>query len=190
MGEGTALTYFDASLFKQIDGQTAAKVSEPGISMKITIKIPTELLTTDTNVNRTYTIIRLHDGQAEEITGEFDEASGSFTFLTDKFSTYAIAYKDTAKNNGGNGGNGGSNGGNQNNDDDNDDSSDNNNQTIVAGNTTNTPSTGASADASSNNATTSNGTAPKTGDSNAMMAWAVLAVVSLAGIVVFRKKRA
>lgn len=198
MGEGTELTYFDASLFKQIAGQTAAKVSEPGIKMKLTIKIPTELLTTDKNVSRAYTIIRLHNGQAEEITGAFDEASGSFTFETDKFSTYAIAYKDTVKNNGGNGNggnnggnNGGSNGGSQNNDDDNDDSSDNNNnQTIVAGNTTNTPSTGASANTSSNNASASNGTAPKTGDSNAMMAWIVLAVVSLAGIVVFRKKRA
>lgn len=187
MGEGTELTYFDASLFKQITGQAAQKVSEPGISMKLTIKIPTELLTTDTNVNRTYTIIRLHNGQAEEITGAFDAASGSFTFETDKFSTYAIAYKDTVKSNGGSNGGNGNNGGNNGGDDDqNAPSNNNNNQTIAAGNTTNTPSTGAD----STNASATNGTAPKTGDSSAMMAWAVLAVVSLAGIVVFRKKRA
>ena len=103
MGEGTTLTYFDASLFKQIAGQSAEKVAEPGISMKLTIKIPAELLTNDQNVTREYTIIRLHNGQAEEIKGVFNAAAGEFSFETDKFSTYAIAYKDTIKNNGGNG---------------------------------------------------------------------------------------
>lgn len=106
------------------------------------------------------------------------QATGSFTFEIDKFSTYAIAYKDTAKNNGGDGGNQGG-------DDDQDDSSNdnNNNETIVAGNTTNTSSTGGNA--SGANASNIASTAPKTGDSSAMMAWVVLAVVSLAGIVVF-----
>lgn len=100
MGSGTELTYFDASLFKQIEGQSAEKVAEPGISMKLTIKIPTELITNDQSVDRTYSIIRLHNGTAEKIGGTFNKTTGEFSFETDKFSTYAIAYKDTAKGSG------------------------------------------------------------------------------------------
>ena len=181
MGEGTALTYFDASLFKQIAGQSAEKVAEPGISMKLTIKIPAELLTNDQNVTREYTIIRLHNGQAEEIKGAFNEAAGEFSFETDKFSTYAIAYKDTAKSNGGNGNGNGNAGGNNN-----------------AGgntNTANTSATGtdtnAAADTSADNAQTAV-TSPKTGEGNAMMIWAMAALISLAGagVILYRIKRA
>lgn len=175
MGEGTALTYFDASLFKQIAGQLAEKVAEPGISIKLTIKIPAELLTNDQNVTREYTIIRLHNGQVEEIKGAFNEAAGEFSFETDKFSTYAIAYKDTAKSNGGNGNGNGNAGGNT--------------------NTANTSATGtdtnAAADTSADNTQTAV-TSPKTGESNAMMIWAMAALISLAGagVILYRIKRA
>lgn len=199
MGEGTELTYFDASLFKQIEGQSAQKVSEPGISIKLTIKIPTELLSTDKNVDRQYTIIRLHNGLAEEITGTFDETTGEFTFETDKFSTYAIAYKDTVKSNGGNqngndeqNGNGDQNGnGSQNG---NTTGNSNGNQTVAAGNTTNTTSTGNNANtvASKNTSGTGTGVAsstPDTGDNSNIAIWLVVALMSLVVFVTAYKKR-
>lgn len=48
-------------------------------------------------LERTYYIIRYHDGKAEIIEGTYDEKTQTFTFETDKFSDYAIAYKDVKK---------------------------------------------------------------------------------------------
>ena len=100
MGEDLNITYFDAKLFKQVGNNPKAPISEPGIAIKVTITIPKELLNTDGTINREYMILRLHEGQskADVIKGTFDAKTGEFTFETDKFSTYAIVYKDTAAN--------------------------------------------------------------------------------------------
>ena len=98
MGKDLNITYFDAKLFKQVGTNPKAPISEPGIAIKVTITIPKELLNTDGTINREYMILRLHEGQAKAdvITGTFNAKTGEFTFETDKFSTYAIVYKDTA----------------------------------------------------------------------------------------------
>ena len=100
MGEDLNITYFDAKLFKQIGNNPKAPVSEPGIAIKVTITIPETLLNTDETINREYMILRFHEGQskADVIEGTFNAETGEFTFETDKFSTYAIVYKDTLAN--------------------------------------------------------------------------------------------
>ena len=100
MGEELNITYFDAKLFKQVGTNPKAPISEPGIAIKVTITIPKELLNTDGTINREYMILRLHEGQAKAdvIKGTFNATTGEFTFETDKFSTYAIVYKDTLSN--------------------------------------------------------------------------------------------
>jgi hypothetical protein len=45
---------------------------------------------------RNFELIRVHDGVATAIAGTYDEKTHVFTFETDKFSTYALAYKDSA----------------------------------------------------------------------------------------------
>lgn len=96
LGESFNITYFDAKLFKQVGDSQAQTVSEPGMKIKVAIKLPATLINTDKTINREYKILRLHEGesQAEVISGTFDPATGEFTFETDKFSTYAIVYKD------------------------------------------------------------------------------------------------
>ena len=94
MGEDFNITYFEADLFKQVGDAEKAEITEPGISIKITIAIPTELLNEDETVERKYMILRLHDGKVEVINGEFNAETGEFAFETDKFSTYAIVYED------------------------------------------------------------------------------------------------
>ncbi|MGN0327835.1 MAG: hypothetical protein ACI4D4_02515 [Lachnospira sp.] len=91
------ITYFDATLFKKV-GTQQTTVAEPGIDIKVTIKIPEKLINTDSTKNREYSIIRLHgeDGSVETLGGTFNSETGEFTFVTDKFSTYAIVYKDVA----------------------------------------------------------------------------------------------
>ena len=107
MGDNPKVTYFDADLFKQVgNDETKTKISEPGISIKVTIKIPKGLLQHDKSLVREYKIIRLHiSGDTHDVTtieGTFNEGTQEFTFETDKFSTYAIAYADKPKSSGGN----------------------------------------------------------------------------------------
>ena len=108
MGSDPDITYFDADLFKKVgDTGNKEKISEPGIDIEVTIKIPDELLRHDRSMIREYQIIRLHAGNVDIIRdGTFDESTNEFTFKTDKFSTYAIAYKDTQRYPGGNPGSG------------------------------------------------------------------------------------
>lgn len=99
LGVSEDVTYFDASFFKQVGTDTPQSISEPGMNIEITIKIPTELLNTDSSKTRTYYLLRYHTGEpVEAINGSF--SNGEFTFTTNKFSTYAIVYKDVAKNTG------------------------------------------------------------------------------------------
>lgn len=98
LGANTNITYFDASLFKQVGNDNAQTVSEPGMDIEITISIPQSLLNTDTTKTRTYQLLRYHEGEGVTvIDGTF--SNGKFTFTTNKFSTYAIIYKDTVLSN-------------------------------------------------------------------------------------------
>ena len=94
MGDNPTITYFDADLFRQIGNENKQKITETGIAIKITITIPDEILNNNNKVSREYKIIRLHEGQVEVINGTFDSATSEFSFESDKFSTYAIVYKD------------------------------------------------------------------------------------------------
>lgn len=89
-GGEAALTYIDISLFKQIGTDTAQKITKPGCMISVTITIPENIRAN----GRVFKIVRVHDGAAEIISGDYDTAAGAFTFETDKFSTYAIAYHD------------------------------------------------------------------------------------------------
>jgi LPXTG-motif cell wall-anchored protein len=90
--------YIDISLYKYmtVDGVTddGVQLHSTADKIKIAVQIPDSLINKDSKVNRTYYIVRYHDGKAEIIEGTYDEATHTFTFETDKFSDYAIAYKD------------------------------------------------------------------------------------------------
>ena len=80
--------------FKQ--GSAAARqVTNTNGTITISVKVPEGLINTDSNVTRTYQIARYHNGEVELITGTYDPTTHMFTFETDKFSTYAIVYKDS-----------------------------------------------------------------------------------------------
>lgn len=98
MGDAPSITYFDADLFKQIADGERTRLHEPGIMIRITIQLPNELINRDSAIRREYKLIRLHTDQTtgesrvDVLDGSFNEATGEFTFETDKFSTYAIVY--------------------------------------------------------------------------------------------------
>ena len=84
--------YLDINLFKKVGDNTATKITETNGTVKASILIPESLW----KAGRTFEIIRVHDGVATAIQGTYDENTHIFTFETDKFSTYALAYKDSA----------------------------------------------------------------------------------------------
>ena len=95
LGANENITYFDASLFKKVGTDQEKSISDTGMDIEISIKIPSELLNTNSKVKREYKLLRYHEGEGVTvITGSF--SNGEFTFKTNKFSTYAIIYTDTA----------------------------------------------------------------------------------------------
>ena len=91
-GDYTVGLYLDINLFKKVGSNDATKVTETNGKVKASIVIPESLWKS----GRIFEIIRVHDGVATAIAGTYDENTHIFTFETDKFSTYALAYKDPA----------------------------------------------------------------------------------------------
>jgi hypothetical protein len=96
LGTNFAIQYMDMSLFKQIGNAASQKVSEPGVGIKVTVELPSNLINRNANVSRRYVVIRLHDGVVTTLETTFDSATNKLAFSTDRFSTYAIAYTDEA----------------------------------------------------------------------------------------------
>lgn len=87
--EEKIVKFYDITLVIIADGTPIDTISE--ISNKLTFKvlIPEELV----KDGRTFFVYRYHNGEVEKLTGEVDEEN-YFTFQSDKFSTYALAYVD------------------------------------------------------------------------------------------------
>ena len=86
--------YLDITLYKNIDG-TNKSIHELTKVMKVTIKVPEELINKDSKTKREYYIARSHNGKVDILETKYNEKTNSLTFETDKFSNYAILYKDT-----------------------------------------------------------------------------------------------
>ena len=161
-GDYTVGLYLDINLFKKVGNNDATKVSETNGKIKASIVIPKKLRKS----GRTFEIIRVHNGEATTITGTYTKKTHVFTFETDKFSTYAIAYKDAA-------------------------SSTDSESTDSSSSATST-TTSSTATSSTGSATTT-ATAPKTGETSDMRFWCLLIFASLGGLGIYeasRKKRA
>ena len=98
-GEDEVGMYLDIDLFKQIGAADEDQVTQTAGTVTVTITIPEELINKDASVTRTYKIIRVHTDENGNVTtdvieGIFNPEDNTFTFETDKFSTYALAYAD------------------------------------------------------------------------------------------------
>ena len=92
--------YLDISLFKYmtVNGsqQTGVALHTTRDALTISVVVPDALINTNSAVIRTYYIVRNHEGMITVLDAAFDAANKTLTFKTDRFSDYAIAYKDTA----------------------------------------------------------------------------------------------
>ena len=85
--------YLNITLNKIVNG-TSESIHELTKVMKVTIKVPEELINKDSKTKREYYIARSHNGKVDILETKYNEKTNSLTFETDKFSDYAILYKD------------------------------------------------------------------------------------------------
>ena len=91
--EGTGYTvgmYLNIDLIKLVDGQQV-KITESSSPVSVTVKIPEALRIK----NRIFAVVRVHNGKAD-ILNDRDSDPNTVTVLSDRFSTYALIYRDSA----------------------------------------------------------------------------------------------
>lgn len=189
--------YLDIKMYKTITadaaiGRVRSRISETNDVIRICIAVPDALKDTTGSKGRTYAIVRLHNN-VPMILNDLDSDANTITLETDRFSTYAIIYRDTADANGNdnnNNGNNGNNTGNNGNNTGNNGSTGNNGGTSNNGNNGNTGNNGSSntSDGSTivnNNITITNSSntgtnrnVPKTGDTSPIGMYVTIAILS------------
>lgn len=91
--------YLDISLYKVV-GNRRSDITQTSRKITVVIRVPDSLKNTDTKKARTFAVIRVHDGKAELLT-DLDNEEDTVTVETDRFSTYAIVWRDAANKDGG-----------------------------------------------------------------------------------------
>ncbi len=89
--------YIDLSLYKQVGSQEQTKVTETNGKISISIEVPENFWNTDITKNRSFYVLRIHNGEVTRLEGTYDAEKYLFTFETDRFSTYALTYQDTSR---------------------------------------------------------------------------------------------
>ena len=92
--------FIDISMFLKINNLTPERITSLyGEEIGFELKLPNELLNTNPNVERSYTLVRVHDydngPEAEVLQSVFDAQKGTLSFKSSLFSTYLIAYRDS-----------------------------------------------------------------------------------------------
>lgn len=87
--------YLDVSLFKQVEGEEAVRVTELNKPMTISFVLPEELINKDSSIERKYVIYLIHDDEVSKV--EVKVNGNIATFETDRFSTYVLTYSDSTK---------------------------------------------------------------------------------------------
>ena len=87
-------TYIDLTVNTVVKSTNGTEIKNSVTETKspLIIKIP---LPTELKDKGHYVVIRFHDGKSDILTATYDSREGYLTFETDRFSTYAIAYRET-----------------------------------------------------------------------------------------------
>ena len=93
LGDWTLAEEIDLALFYEVDGKTV-QVHETNEPLVVSLTLPDSTTGDTSKKTRSYEVIRVHDGKASVIPSSFDADAKTLTFETDRFSAYAVAYKD------------------------------------------------------------------------------------------------
>lgn len=116
LGDYTVAQYLDITLWKTVGSGKEKQVHTTSRPISVSVTIPESLRYTKSGKRRQFAFIRVHN-DATAVLQDQDSATSTITIATNKFSVYALAYRDTdvkntdsGKDNGnsnaGNGGNG------------------------------------------------------------------------------------
>ena len=72
-------------------------IGETGTPVQFTVALDDSFINTNNTVDRTYQVVRIHEGKVDVLPATFDPETKTITFESDKFSTYALMYTDTPK---------------------------------------------------------------------------------------------
>lgn len=94
------ILFLDVQLQCEIKDSNGTTIDTKNITnanqeVTVSVQVPEEFINKDDNVTRTYSIVRLHDGTITILDADYDPSTNMLTFKTDRFSLYAIVYKDT-----------------------------------------------------------------------------------------------
>ncbi len=96
------LKFIDISLnaTKSVEGipTNQEKVTQTASKLTITISVPKEMYENiSDDIDRTFSMMYYHSGVAKSLSGDYDKKNHTFTFNTNEFSTYALVYTDSKK---------------------------------------------------------------------------------------------
>ena len=88
--------YFDISININTVGGSIGRITELKNTLTFTMEVPSDIEAVADGYERTYKVLRFHDGQVDTLYVTVND-DGTISFESDKFSTYALVYKDTKK---------------------------------------------------------------------------------------------
>ena len=91
--------YYDVSVILKVDGEELVRIKNLGEKIKVQLELPKDLPEVQKGFERTFSVLRVHDGKVEVVAEGLKAVDGKLPVETDKFSTYAIAYKDASTSN-------------------------------------------------------------------------------------------
>ncbi len=94
LGDHAAILPFDISLYAQVDNQAQRKITETADPIQMALTVPEEVSKSASGMTRQWYLIRVHSGQVQQVSGEYNSQTGTLAFTANKFSTYAFVYAD------------------------------------------------------------------------------------------------
>lgn len=94
VNEQSVTHYLDINLLKQIGKGQPTMITDVDGNVVITLEIPKGHRDAPELMYRNFGVVRLHDGVAEKLYGQYSPETGLLTFKTDRFSSYALFYED------------------------------------------------------------------------------------------------
>ena len=83
--------YLDITLWKKVGSSSEKEVTNLAKPISVTVTVPSDLR----NASREFVVLRVHKGKVS-VLEDLDSATNTVTFKTDRFSTYALAYRTAA----------------------------------------------------------------------------------------------
>ena len=97
LGDYLPITSFKLTSYWQVDGEAPVEgevETRDDTMVQISLALPDSAVNADPSITREYKVVCVYDGKAQVIPATFDADAKTLTFETDRFSAYAVAYKD------------------------------------------------------------------------------------------------